>query len=455
MRSSVHFHRTQFALCNGYLWVAACSFAFFAILYPYARPFPYSDDWSYIPYLVRERELSLAWIFALHNDHRIPLQKILHVLVLRGGGGDFRFLVALNVAVVAATAIFWVMLSRLVHERPTRSEWIPGMMALAFGFNTVVWGFSFQFLSSLFFLSWACYAWARDARGGRADIGVHSFLILSACAWCGGNGVLTSSVVGLGWIAGLLFFKGARATTWKTWLAVVFWGATNALVWGTWTSSSATAIASKDVTGYVDFALGMSRSWLGVIVGQYGMAATLFSTAVLLFGLVGAAVLVSKRDATGSGRSHALVMLPVLLLGLQSAVLVAAITTSRAGAQPWWPGLELHYGYLVTAAPVGAWMVMLLLPNAAVRQMSLLVLGVVVALGYLSNAAWRMEVAPDAYKRDAVVVADILSSMPADQVARRHIKQLYWVDGPEAQAAVSAGITSLRKSTFWSTVKVD
>jgi hypothetical protein len=100
--------------------------------------------------------------------------------------------------------------------------------------------------------------------------------------------------------------------------------------------------------------------------------------------------------------------------------------------------------------PLSAWIVILHLPNGLVRQIPIALLALIVGIAYVSNAGWRISAAQDEYRRGTEAVADIISPMNDADVAHRHIREFYWVDGQQAESAVSNALSLLRKTTFWS-----
>mgnify|MGYP000994343395 FL=1 len=251
-------------LTDGRTGVLIAALLFFSLLYPLTKPFPYSDDWSYIGFLVNPWSFDTSWLFSLHNDHRIPLQKFFHLVLLNLTGGDFRILIAANVMVIAATSICWVMLSRLILNEQSWSEWlVPGVL-LGFGFNTVAWGFSFQFLSGLFFLALANLLWVKSVLTGRDKLGDGAYLALAFCALCGGNGLITSTILGFGFLCAIIFSRGLRSSSLAARFCLLVWGITVLAIWLGWTSSAATEVQANDQEQYVYFAFGMLKSWLGI-----------------------------------------------------------------------------------------------------------------------------------------------------------------------------------------------
>lgn len=436
-------------LNDGYTGVAVTVLFFFVFLFPLTKPFPYSDDWSYLYYLVDLGSLDLSWLFSLHNDHRIPIQKIFHLTLLKLTGGDFRILIAANVITIAATSVCWIMLSRIVKKESSLSEWIVPGVLLGFGFNTVAWGFNFQFLSALFFLALANLLWVIAIRDNKNSFG-GVFFTLALCALCGGNGLITSSIVGAGFLVAIMYTNGIRGLSWKTGASLVVWGGAIIAIWSGWSSSSATETLADGPEQYFLFGFEMLKSWLGVFAMQNGTLMTVFATIILLVSLGGSFVFMALTKTKQPRCLLRFMLLPVFLSALQASCMIIVIAYSRAGAQPWSPGLELHYGYLVTALPLSAWIVVLMLPKGWIRQIVLASFTLIIAITYISNAGWRIKAAQDEYRRGAAVVADILSPMSNADVAHRHIREFYWVDGEQAESSVSNGLSLLRKTTFWS-----
>src|SRR5262249_49186788 len=56
----------------------------------YGRNFPKDDDFALTEMLAGKQPLTLSWLWAQHNEHRIAVPKLLHVALLRLTNGDFR-----------------------------------------------------------------------------------------------------------------------------------------------------------------------------------------------------------------------------------------------------------------------------------------------------------------------------------------------------------------------------
>ena len=82
----------------------ACGF-FLAVMQPLSKSAPYSDDWSFIGAAGLGPEGVLRWSLQPHNEHFIPIMKLVQYAVLRVALFDFRPLIAINAMVAAAASV--------------------------------------------------------------------------------------------------------------------------------------------------------------------------------------------------------------------------------------------------------------------------------------------------------------------------------------------------------------
>jgi hypothetical protein len=72
----------------------------------YGPPTPYMDQWGeVVPVLSGEQPVTLEWLWAQHNEHRLPLAKLIETTLVSAAGGDFRAGMVFNVAVLGALAL--------------------------------------------------------------------------------------------------------------------------------------------------------------------------------------------------------------------------------------------------------------------------------------------------------------------------------------------------------------
>ncbi|HZE97303.1 MAG TPA: glycosyltransferase [Planctomycetota bacterium] len=112
------------------------------------------DEWMYVPEVTGARPAGLPWLFSFHNEHRIPLPKLIWLAVSRLSGFDERWGCALNVALMTVAA---VLLCRALLRLRGRVLWSDGcvpLLLLHWGHQeTMTWPFQVAF--SLLLLAFA------------------------------------------------------------------------------------------------------------------------------------------------------------------------------------------------------------------------------------------------------------------------------------------------------------
>lgn len=414
---------------------------FFVFIYPLTKPFPYSDDWIYISPLVGSG-LSFDFIFSAHNDHRIPLQKVFHVYLLNITGGDFRPLVAVNVLGIAMGSYAWIIVARLLGPSSPLVEFSIPLYTLALGFNTVSWAFQFQFVSSFLFSSIAVVLWIRCIKyklGGYWK----AFSAMALLAVCGANGLLLSLILGVGLTASLIGKNRVALCSMSNLLSLLVWlTVVVALLLG-FESSAASKSSGVSFEGYLNFFAGISSSWLGVSATKVDFVRLVLA---FIFVLLPFWLLLKRLIADGVYTSAEF---PLAVFMLGSVVILVIVTISRAASQPWWPGLELHYGFLAVGIPVSAVVITNHLAVSLARVFVLTFYMVVGVVSYSSNFSWRLSASQDEYSKSVRTASDLLSGVSGHEIAKNSIKEFYWISDERAVSSIENGISELRKLRFW------
>lgn len=82
----------------------------------FASPVPTWDDWDLVPVLTGREPFDLEWLWTQHNEHRIPLPKLLHILLGRATG-DGRSAIVLGVAMLALPTALLIRVAGQIRGR--------------------------------------------------------------------------------------------------------------------------------------------------------------------------------------------------------------------------------------------------------------------------------------------------------------------------------------------------
>lgn len=186
------------------LAAVGCLGVLVAFVAKYGSRTPFHDEYANFHLLFGEPTAAAYW--AQHNEHRIPLPRLLYVAAVKLAGTDFRAPLALNVVMLtAATAAVLGALRARRGRFAVSDVAVPLLLLGTQHFDNLLWGFQVQFVLStaLVLAALALVAWPGDvaATSRLVALGV----VAAALPLCGANG----APPGLA-LAGFLLVVGVR-----------------------------------------------------------------------------------------------------------------------------------------------------------------------------------------------------------------------------------------------------
>lgn len=152
---------------------------------------PSWDDWDMVPVLTHEQPVTLEWLWSQHNEHRVPLPRLVFLGLHRLLGVDFRVTMYADVLALGAIAAALTALATRLRGRPAYADVFFPLALLHWGqAANLLWGWQLQFVLSVALASVALLALARA--GGRRSLALAGFVVGGAALLlplCGANGV--------------------------------------------------------------------------------------------------------------------------------------------------------------------------------------------------------------------------------------------------------------------------
>lgn len=175
----------------------------------YGRNVPQWDDWEMAPVLAGAQPVTPSWLWSQHNEHRIPLPRLLLLSLVRVSGNDFRAGMVFNVLALAALAAALMVAARRVRGSPSWADAFFPLILLHWGHaENLLWGWQVGFVSStavaLALLAILAVRGNRLTRGTLLGVGACLLLL----PLCGANGLVLVPPLALwlGWGA----YHGAK-----------------------------------------------------------------------------------------------------------------------------------------------------------------------------------------------------------------------------------------------------
>jgi hypothetical protein len=172
------------------IWAVAAAAALWLVA-TFGRNVPLWDDWEMAPVLAGAQRVTPAWLWSQHNEHRIPLPRLLLLALDAVSSNDVRAGMAFNVLALAALAAVLLVAARRLRGSAAWSDAFFPLILLHWGHaDNFLWGWQVGFVSSTA-LALAVLA-LLAVQGNRLTrstlVGVGACLLLLPL--CGANGLV-------------------------------------------------------------------------------------------------------------------------------------------------------------------------------------------------------------------------------------------------------------------------
>jgi len=161
---------------------------------------PVMDDWEMVPRLTGDSPVSFSWLWAQHNEHRIPLPRLVY-LGLVGLTGDFRSGMILSVFLLSGAAAGSIAAMASLRGRVSLADAVFPLAILGLGqHKNLLWCFQLQMvLSAALILAVLATIVRMPLRSDSRTAGL-LFALLAAAILCGGVGAAFSPPI-VAWLA--------------------------------------------------------------------------------------------------------------------------------------------------------------------------------------------------------------------------------------------------------------
>src|SRR5689334_13338668 len=115
----------------------------------YGSNVPYLDDWDIVPTMTRHQPVTASWLWSQHNEHRVPVPRIIDLALFWGVGRDFRVGMYFNVLLVGALAFGMIITAKRLRGRTSYSDAFLPLLLLNWGQGlNFIWSWQTEFFLS-------------------------------------------------------------------------------------------------------------------------------------------------------------------------------------------------------------------------------------------------------------------------------------------------------------------
>jgi hypothetical protein len=111
---------------------------------------PTGDERDHVAVATGDLPLSLSWLWEQHNEHRLPLAKLIWVLSLRLTHYDFRLASLLNVLALGGLCATMVLTAKRIRGRIHYSDaFFPLIVLSPAQYENLLWGWQVGFVTAV------------------------------------------------------------------------------------------------------------------------------------------------------------------------------------------------------------------------------------------------------------------------------------------------------------------
>lgn len=413
---------------------------------------PVGDDiHDLIPGITKPFREATPWFWSQHNEHRLPLPKLILWVVLRATDFNLSVVMYMNAVAQALVSLLMVLTARHVRGCIRWTDAFFPIVAMCWGQASnflIAWQTQFFLSTSLAAVILSLLSWRREPPNPTIAV------LLSACLLllplCGANGLVLVPPVAL-WMlysARVIWRSASRGRNWHAVVMVVSvlaaLGFITIYVLGLGKPhdiafKGSAPIPDPKMTDYVRTGLEFLSSALGepvsVKFGVYGGIAVL---AVVMLSVVGMVCIgVSRKPERYRAAGLGMFMLAF-------AGLTAAITYGRAGLGEGAGGADRYYTLMM---PV--WYCVYLIWTVANRGVGYVMqVAMLIAAGtvFAANVSDRREHAGGIRLASRVIEDDILARKPPNQIAQRWTTWYNAVDPDYFESFIAPRFRMLQKA---------
>lgn len=373
---------------------------------------PSWDDWDMVPTLTGEQPVTIGWLWSQHNEHRVPLPRLILLGLNKLAGIDFRAAMFFDVVASAALAAAMILLAQLLRGSASFTDLFFPTVLLSWGQAVnLIWAWQVQFFSSMVLAGIALMSIVASStliQTRSAAVWIAVCLLLLPL--CGANGVALVPALAL-WLVyvGLLHKRRSDmvllvglAVAASLLSALYFVGFEKVPYHPT---SSGLRATLKTALQFLTLGLGPATRTLWPISG------------LITLGVLSVAVFVLMRAAIADAEDRRRAIALLLFLGAMAS-LALGLGLGRDGFEP---------RYITLAIPFWCclYFIAMLYGPRRVPNLAPTLFFVVACLGWWPNTKAGLAYADDLRQHLQAFQSDLMAGSPIYQLIHRHGRYLH------------------------------
>ena len=424
------------------LWLLTLLVAL-VFVWNYGGNVPFMDEWEIVPALVGEQEITVAWLWSQHNEHRLPLPRLVLLALYKLTGCDFRAGMFFNVIALSVLALAMILVATTLRSRASSADAFFPLVLLHWGHaSNLLWSWQVAFVLPTVLAGILLLIVVRSGTQVTLRIAVLAGTCLVMLSLCGAVGMALLLAPAL-WLAyvGMLRCRSEDPSRRRTGFTLLAFVGAALLLFGLYFIGWKAYPTFPDAPSpHFGVTIAASIKFLATSFGPWARQVWPFSgwaALAVLFTSAVALLLTGRKDLRDRAR---VIGLGMFLCGL--VLLALAVGKARGGnpTLPWEP----RYVTLATLLWCSAYFVWGIYRPAATRRFAQRGLFLLILLQFVLNGWWWAHSSWWQYYRAnmAAVQRDLVAGIPISRFAERHAEFLL----PYAPKALPARVRMLQRA---------
>ena len=157
----------------------------------YGSNVPSWDGWDMVPTATGEQPVTASWLWSQHNEHRVPVPRLVMLAIYKVAGIDFRYSQCFNVLVTAALALGMIAVARLRRGRTDVADAFFPLLLLNLGQGlNFIWAWQVEFFVSTALAGLLLLVVVGAGERPRPRSGAWAAALLVLLVLCGAHGMV-------------------------------------------------------------------------------------------------------------------------------------------------------------------------------------------------------------------------------------------------------------------------
>jgi hypothetical protein len=205
------------------IWVSMFIFSIYCIT-KYGKNIPLAEDWLLVAPLTGNEPDMVDWLWAQNNEHRVPIPKLIFLVLLKLTNGDFRAGMYFNAIILGGISIAVIQVAHHIRGGKTKlvDAFVPVTLMHIGQWENLVWSWQISFVFPVALIIGLILIFITYPLLNHKTAVVYTTISLILLPLCGGIGIIFAPFLVL-WVlfCGIYHWKNVEVKNNRKWVSIL------------------------------------------------------------------------------------------------------------------------------------------------------------------------------------------------------------------------------------------